>query len=250
MLIEPKHALRGHASDIEKSQFPGDRSAISGLRYYSPGTGRWLSRDPIAEKGGLNIYAAADNDSLNHVDALGLLVQTFDRATVTTRHVDALGPVDRMPGKSAAGDTRPTTELRWVRIHPINDCCQEILIDAKMSIAVRIVGDMDDFRGRNGISTIEHEMRHVDQIAQAWNAYAKIANSLEGKWCGAGCAESAARVESAAYTLYLAQVDYRGQAFDSWEYDKPWGDEEQRFTTAFAKLAIEAGKLISSCKKQ
>ena len=27
-----------------------------GFRYYNPETGRWLSRDPIAEKGGFNLY--------------------------------------------------------------------------------------------------------------------------------------------------------------------------------------------------
>ena len=27
-----------------------------GYRYYQPGVGRWASRDPIAEKGGRNLY--------------------------------------------------------------------------------------------------------------------------------------------------------------------------------------------------
>ena len=43
-----------------------------GYRYYNTSTGRWLSRDPIAERGGLNLYGFIENDELNHVDRLGL----------------------------------------------------------------------------------------------------------------------------------------------------------------------------------
>jgi len=43
-----------------------------GFRYYSPQTGRWLSRDPIEEMGGLNIYAFVLNNPVKDVDALGL----------------------------------------------------------------------------------------------------------------------------------------------------------------------------------
>jgi RHS repeat-associated protein len=32
-----------------------------GFRYYQPTTGRWLSRDPIEEKGGLNLYDFVSN---------------------------------------------------------------------------------------------------------------------------------------------------------------------------------------------
>jgi len=42
-----------------------------GYRYYSAALGRWLSRDPIGERGGLNIYAFVVNGSVNKYDVLG-----------------------------------------------------------------------------------------------------------------------------------------------------------------------------------
>jgi len=43
-----------------------------GFRYYDSRTGRWLSRDPIAEAGGLNLYGMVGNDTVNFWDYLGL----------------------------------------------------------------------------------------------------------------------------------------------------------------------------------
>jgi RHS repeat-associated protein len=43
-----------------------------GYRYYSPALGRWLSRDPIEEQGGLNLYGFVSNDPVNKWDRLGL----------------------------------------------------------------------------------------------------------------------------------------------------------------------------------
>jgi RHS repeat-associated protein len=41
-------------------------------RYYSPELGRWLTRDPIQEQGGLNLMGMLANNVLNYVDLLGL----------------------------------------------------------------------------------------------------------------------------------------------------------------------------------
>ncbi len=43
-----------------------------GYRYYSPELGRWLTRDPIAEEGGINLYCMVDNDPINHIDSFGM----------------------------------------------------------------------------------------------------------------------------------------------------------------------------------
>ena len=40
-------------------------------RYYDPLTGRWPSRDPIEERGGINLYGMLANDSVNFWDYLG-----------------------------------------------------------------------------------------------------------------------------------------------------------------------------------
>jgi len=40
-------------------------------RYYAPNLGRWISRDPIGEDGGLNLYGFCIQNSVNHVDVLG-----------------------------------------------------------------------------------------------------------------------------------------------------------------------------------
>ncbi len=42
-----------------------------GYRYYVPELGRWLNRDPIGERGGINVYGFVLNDSINMLDAYG-----------------------------------------------------------------------------------------------------------------------------------------------------------------------------------
>lgn len=42
-----------------------------GYRYYSASTGRWLTRDPLDEKGGKNLYGFVRNDSVGFLDTDG-----------------------------------------------------------------------------------------------------------------------------------------------------------------------------------
>jgi RHS repeat-associated protein len=61
-----------------------------GYRYYEPGVGKWINRDPIAEEGGLNLYAFCGNDPVNEVDPLGLLTPGW-HLRVTGQALDELG---------------------------------------------------------------------------------------------------------------------------------------------------------------
>jgi RHS repeat-associated protein len=42
-----------------------------GYRYYNASTGRWLSRDPIQERGGIDLYEYVRNNPIANIDALG-----------------------------------------------------------------------------------------------------------------------------------------------------------------------------------
>src|SRR5690606_26568990 len=48
-----------------------------GFRYYNPSTGRWLSKDPIGEQGGINLYGMVGNNTIGSIDMLGL-IEEFD----------------------------------------------------------------------------------------------------------------------------------------------------------------------------
>ena len=44
-----------------------------GYRFYNPALGRWMTRDPIGENGGINLFTFAGNNPTNWVDPFGLV---------------------------------------------------------------------------------------------------------------------------------------------------------------------------------
>ena len=56
------------------TKFCDEETGLSyyGYRFYDPTKGRWMSRDPIGERGGKNLYVLLNNQSTIHVDYLGL----------------------------------------------------------------------------------------------------------------------------------------------------------------------------------
>lgn len=55
---------------------------LAAFRAYDARSGRWLSRDPLGEQGGLNLYAYVSNDPVNLIDPFGLM-DFFANARVT-----------------------------------------------------------------------------------------------------------------------------------------------------------------------
>jgi hypothetical protein len=74
---------------------PGSRAC--GYKTAS-GLGKWLSRDPIEEEGGLHLYALVGNDALNWTDGLGLAKRCPDLNEIIGRYgIKSVVPSDPGP---------------------------------------------------------------------------------------------------------------------------------------------------------
>jgi RHS repeat-associated protein len=79
-----------------------------GYRFYDPGAGRWLNRDPIGERGGVNLYGMVGNDAVNGFDILGLSVGVISNGTdVPTSDEDQ--------SHSSAGDLLAKLKTKSIR---------------------------------------------------------------------------------------------------------------------------------------
>jgi RHS repeat-associated protein len=61
-----------------------------GYRYYHPGTGRWMSRDPLQEGGGKNLSGFVGNDPVRKCDLLGRVQVIFAGGGVLPLKVDVV----------------------------------------------------------------------------------------------------------------------------------------------------------------
>ena len=91
-----------------------------GFRYYSAELGRWLSRDPIAERGGVNVHLFSSNEPTGVVDYLGLqdMTNLADPPGWNCPHnipVDGGYSMD-WDAKTTSNPERPDEKLHFYRI--------------------------------------------------------------------------------------------------------------------------------------
>jgi RHS repeat-associated protein len=97
---------------------------LTEYRAFDPSTGRWLSRDPIQEMGGVNLYEYCQDDSDNRIDPSGLLSpnSSYCRALAQTirnlqlkiwqRTLDIFNNPRSLPMTAPGDDKKPSTSVR------------------------------------------------------------------------------------------------------------------------------------------
>jgi hypothetical protein len=120
--------------------------------FYNPSTGRWLSRDPVNEKGGHNLFALAQNCQVNRIDYLG---EAWWNWTV----ID-LG--QRKPTPDRGGHlTGLTSPIKW--------SVQTSLKTCPCGYNVQVQGDAVVEYWYSDIWTKIHEEQHVNIFDRAWS---------------------------------------------------------------------------------
>ncbi len=97
-----------------KSRRSGPSVTYYGYRYYDPVTGRWPSRDPIGEKGGVNLYGFVGNAGVNTLDILGLYKTwkcTWGGRTDVFLPADKVNPAFRASERQVGSGGGKTKEL-------------------------------------------------------------------------------------------------------------------------------------------
>ena len=110
--------------------------AYYGYRYYDPQTGKWPSRDPIGEEGGINLYGFVGNDGVNENDLLGL--------TTSSGSVDfALGVGVVINGK-----------IEW-DLKEVGSCQQgEVTVQGGVGLGAQVKGKLGNYGINAGLILI------------------------------------------------------------------------------------------------
>ena len=119
-------ALETNGLDSPAGRAPGMDVTYYGYRWFDPVTGRWPSRDPIEEEGGLNLYGFVENDVVNSHDYLGLELQEGGWVLLDSKWGSGGVPKDNseiwkmvstIPGKSHNLDFRTRERIDTLTIY-------------------------------------------------------------------------------------------------------------------------------------
>jgi uncharacterized protein RhaS with RHS repeats len=174
-----------------------------GLRYYNPELGRWVSRDPIEERGGVNVYAFVWNRSVLAIDSLGRSVTTIGTADIdVSENSSVVGTAD--------GKFVPVYPLNIDSIGPVQGdaaCEYTFDVDEAGGGAIHFPGTEAEAKQVGaglGQNVYTHEWVHANNWISTWNAYSVVANYYEGRfYCSKYCAKNARALVIAARAIKL-----------------------------------------------
>ena len=151
--------------------------------FYNPSVGRWLSRDPIGETGGIHLYCFVRNESVFAVDLLGLEDYVgYFKWTHKPQSVEAMGyyigDLGPLPGPqvpaAVLGRTKPKTTIDAVCV---NACEWVPQANANTIFSIILNSRLNPFE-RTG--SYGHEQRHVQRFIEQYSDFMEAEDELWG----------------------------------------------------------------------
>jgi RHS repeat-associated protein len=165
------------ARRLERPKTHGGERRVQqpGARFYSSQLGRWVSRDPIGERGGINVLLAAENSHVMNVDYRGLsLYQGMKMCKAAKKLWDSGKEIK--PESSWWNFYILFRRVNKVKFKCKKDCCYKFddpvtgfvdpLFSGRRKCTINICADNFGIYGwsrQRLIRTIVHEMTHCHQ---------------------------------------------------------------------------------------
>ena len=174
-----------------------------------PTKGRWLSRDPIEERGGLNLSLFSRNDGINLYDALGLALSPY------TFNVSELVWIQDDLSKRGKG---AVTDIVWPD-SVATASGKFVKIEGELNLRYFYHTDKTPSSiGVDKLSFREHEGFHATIAKIFWNANMKLVNQWEGEYCTDECARIAADIANQTNLYNDSLQDESNHGFDVKQY--------------------------------
>ena len=161
------------------------------MRKYNPNLGRWMSRDPIGEEGGGNLYLAVLNSLIDLIDAKGDFVDDSG-----IRDMGFVGSIEQNPLAKDGYETGGyfIGEMSWEAECVTDENCGSstscgnvilrITEDTKIVGATAVLTRARSMRTRQGRTVAMHEKLHRTNLYRAATSFDKELHALAGSGCG------------------------------------------------------------------
>ena len=161
------------------------------LRDYSAELGGWLSRDPIEEDGGVNLYGFVGNNGVGGLDRLGAVEVYFDPDPVKDAPFTIVDwHAELVRWRHGERDTRPSfwaANVKWVHLEVICTCsCPEddtryrMFCDVNAWATIQV--NKSFLKDKRMPKIYGHEQKHIEALQ--WSVEEKMVPLIEAreKW--------------------------------------------------------------------
>jgi len=231
-----------------------------GYRFYAPELGRWVSRDPLGERGCLNVYVFCGNKSLTAIDVNGLFVadDVVEEGGVSRVKFRELykkySPLEPPPGDNVDGACKAFIHASFTTKYCSDDRCSKVVVLKDTYVK----GGVFWVRNSDASATAEaHEMRHKSYALESANAFDKILHFYENKCYRNECAWERNRylVEVLKYVKAVQENSDRRLEFEDYGDGHPtvgvlYGQSYQGLWAARERLLTAEDKMKHACGKE